>query len=393
MATVSPRAYSVISGVILGIGVTLTTATSLRFSGIPFGPGEMTLLAWSSVSVLGAVLTASRRRSRALPLPAWILTSVLLTVAALLAGSLTHSLLFGELANGAGRTTVAFAFVIALGAIIGLHRDPATVLRASLSAIVVSAAAISCGILFGMVSGEQVAGRLSGLSVNPNQLALLLIPVPFMALSRQILPIPFVFRVGIVAIVVVVGVTTGSDALLLAWMMSSFALTIARARASALNTFSTGILVAVVIIGLIGVYGLAPIPELRHATVAMYEAGNQGQDRIELWMNGIGAGLKSPLWGLGPGAHSGFSMPHQGVEAHNTIIDWFTMTGLVGLVALLVPMGKLHALILRERRFLMLGVLTALVVFSMFHFVLRHPLVIVVVLGIHVSTREAGNQL
>ena len=100
--------------------------------------------------------------------------------------------------------------------------------------------------------------------------------------------------------------------------------------------------------------------------------GNQDGIRYILWYNGIMAGLESPIWGNGAGAWSGLDSPFGGFESHNTIIDWFSMTGALGLIAWF---SFIIRFILRFRFSNVEANICffSLMVFSFFHLVLRHP--------------------
>ena len=102
------------------------------------------------------------------------------------------------------------------------------------------------------------------------------------------------------------------------------------------------------------------------------ERGDEDLIRYILWDNGIIAGLASPIIGNGAGAWSGLQGAFGATEAHNSFIDWFSIVGLVGLAIWLFEIG---AIIIRFRWnnpaphiFFV-----ALLIFSTFHFVFRHP--------------------
>ena len=94
--------------------------------------------------------------------------------------------------------------------------------------------------------------------------------------------------------------------------------------------------------------------------------------RVLLWENGFAAGMASPIIGNGAGAWSGFTGPFGGVESHNSFIDWFSIVGGLGLLILLQMMLR-FVLHVRWPRLEPLICFMALILLSVFHFVLRHP--------------------
>jgi O-antigen ligase len=106
----------------------------------------------------------------------------------------------------------------------------------------------------------------------------------------------------------------------------------------------------------------------------IYSTAGQGETRFTLWRNGLAAIESSPLFGLGPGAHSGYGGPHEGLEVHNTVLDWLGNTGFVGLSLFLAVLGWTAVRVLRRGSLLALGALVSLLSISAFHHVMRHPI-------------------
>jgi O-antigen ligase len=77
---------------------------------------------------------------------------------------------------------------------------------------------------------------------------------------------------------------------------------------------------------------------------------------------------------MGPGAHSGLKDPFEGVEAHNTLLDWGTQTGLPGMAALAAYFIWVFWRVARRRQYELTAMLIALYCFAMFLDVLRQPL-------------------
>jgi O-antigen ligase len=106
----------------------------------------------------------------------------------------------------------------------------------------------------------------------------------------------------------------------------------------------------------------------------LYGDGGEGSVRIDLWRNAAEAIRSSFLLGLGPGAFSGIKGPFLGTEAHNTILDWGMSSGVIGMfifIALLLWVGW-KAII--RGNILLITAMVAIIVFSLFHYVLRNPI-------------------
>jgi O-antigen ligase len=110
---------------------------------------------------------------------------------------------------------------------------------------------------------------------------------------------------------------------------------------------------------------------LEEGAAGIYAESGQGDLRLMLWQHGLQALGASPLVGLGPGSHSGYTGPFQDFEAHNTYIDWASSTGLAGLVAFALLLVWTARRTGGDAR--LLAALLALLVVSVFGFYMRHP--------------------
>lgn len=118
-------------------------------------------------------------------------------------------------------------------------------------------------------------------------------------------------------------------------------------------------------------------------TEIMEADAGQGFVRVELWERALAVGAQSPVVGHGPGYHlSGHSQAHL-QEAHNTFIDLFVFSGLVGILALgLIGVLAIRGAFQNGRLPLVLLMGTAIVTFAMFHYVGRHPIFWIVIFAI-----------
>jgi hypothetical protein len=141
----------------------------------------------------------------------------------------------------------------------------------------------------------------------------------------------------------------------------------------------------------IGWYFAIEISEAMNSLLGNIEeaksVGNQDTERFNLWNHGIEAGLEAPFFGNGAGAWSGFASPFGGVEAHNSIIDWFSITGGVGIVFLSILFFRFLFRFTWNNTVNYIC-LAALMLNSMFGFVLRHPTFWIALLACFLANRS-----
>ncbi|BAZ94547.1 uncharacterized protein FOKN1_2170 [Thiohalobacter thiocyanaticus] len=182
--------------------------------------------------------------------------------------------------------------------------------------------------------------------------------------------------VSLVALLIA-GLATRSDALVIGWVSGVGAIIIAiimQYIKTHLRIPVSAVMVMLVLVMVIVL--LSAVLMSQDIIMEVYGAGSeqhlQAYRRFDLWVHGVLAGLDSPLFGLGPGNHSGFVAPHTGSEAHNSFIDWFTISGIIGLVAF-VSIIVLSLKIIVKHNLFLFGALVSIVIFSSFHYMLRHP--------------------
>ena len=186
-----------------------------------------------------------------------------------------------------------------------------------------------------------------------------------------------------------VGVLTKSDSFNLGLLAAGAAFLLIKSSLW-VATFKRGLtfraaFVSLALLGLpvlaVGAIPLAPAAAdlLQAKSDALYQENDQGDLRFHLWAEAIEKGMDAAMLGLGPGPHLTrtkswkFSPPTK-FEAHNTPLDLFAQGGLLAIFAL----GLLYASLLLATTKAKLPALAALscaiVVFSMFHFIIRHPI-------------------
>lgn len=238
----------------------------------------------------------------------------------------------------------------------------------SLASLIVIVPLISSGFTF----SEFV--RFSAFSDNPNQLALYTLSAMTLItlfLNHQI------FKIIFLSICLLLGATALSDAFFLSIIIGILSFIFATAVFSK-NFLVLGIpfLIVSIILFFMWINMLYDFSVLEYIT-EFWTAADQGGTRFNLYLNGMEALSYSPLLGHGAGAFSGTNVPFSKFEAHNTFIDFATMGGLILPLIFYAPL-ILGYLYLIKQNPLASAVLAALIVFTLFHFTGRHPIVWVV---------------
>jgi O-antigen ligase len=384
----APRSRQ-LSAAWLGLGAVLTTATQLRLGNL-IGPGELMLAVW----IMAALPSVLRRERRAFsPVARWFIrfwaASLVLLLAGWVAGwSLTRT------SPDAARDFAAYALIASIIGLVAMKPGGAyEIRRAGTMALFTSTLVLVSLLLWMFVSLELgpldllFRGRFLGWSRNPNQVALAVCAVPFLALYGVWRNHSARARCAYVVTLfgsVLVGVASGSDGLMLAWLAAStvllghaWLLAIRSGRAS--TRWGAVLYVGVPLLGLAAAAADGQIPlRLRTEVERIYSEESSGPERIDLWTHAIQNAAASPLVGLGPGSHSSPSIhtwgnPTGPMEAHNMVVDWGSATGILGVLLLL---GLLTAVARRAAgEPPLMAALVALFVLGMAHFYLRHPLI------------------
>jgi O-antigen ligase len=367
-----------------GIGLALASATQLRLPGIPAGVGEAMLGAWALAAAL-RLLVRPRVSTGALPRVLLVFWAV--ATAALAAGRAVAVARGYAPAGGALHDTAAFAFV---AAVVLLFTATAGLGERAPRAFGWMAAALVPPLALLALLGDAAAPlpvepwhrtRFQGWAGNPNQLALALVLVPFAGLAASRAHPRRGMRALVAACAagaVPLGLLTRSDALHAAWAAGAAAalavawLRLAGARHPRARWVARVAVPAALVVG-VAVWGPAAARTLRARALATYHQEDAGTVRVDLLRHAAHAWARSPVVGLGPGAHSGYLGPFQREEAHNTFLDWAASTGVVGAAALAALLAWAAAGVLRARDPLLAGGLAALAAFASFHYVLRQP--------------------
>jgi O-antigen ligase len=125
-------------------------------------------------------------------------------------------------------------------------------------------------------------------------------------------------------------------------------------------------------------FGSAALERIEVGSETMYDADHQGDTRLTLWREAVARGLESRLLGLGPGPHltskSYKRPPPDKFESHNTPLELFTQGGLLASLAFVGLCVTTLAAAWRAREPALVALVCGFVVFSMFHFFIRHPI-------------------
>jgi hypothetical protein len=351
-------------GIFLGVALTLSISTKLRLMGLPLGFGELMIFLFIVFVYTTKKITFNY--NDIIFVIAFYFISFLGAGAAIYWNSfhVEHFLHY----------MFSFSF-----AIIFYHSLKFLLSSDFKSSIVTSSFVMtSVFLLLVLYSGSFIykdlfyygggGGRFSGLSKNPNQLALLLAFIPFLVCRLKVV---FLFKACILIAIIAISYSTKSDAL---YISVSIACIVA---CGALLFKRSGLYVKFFAISVASIVSLLLISYVFTYFFFLYDSlnqeGGQADVRINLWVNGLIAFLYSPLFGLGPGAHSGIISPMSGSEVHNSFIDMLTMFGVFSCF-LYYYLFDIVKKLYKGSEYCLLGALVSILVFSMFHMTLRHPL-------------------
>ena len=382
---------------LLALGLVLTTATQLRFGDTPFGPGELCLVAW-----LGFFLCI--QAGQLAPVSNAALTRVatfwLILIAAESVGAIKG--FATELFFDTGHIihdVVAYFFLFGLACVMAFvlaseqRRRRVTWLTVLLGAAFMGLQLVQA---YGLISLPIAVepwffDRLKGWSLDANQLGL---AAAILALVSIHLVDTANTRARIVAgaacamLAIAVGVLTKSDSFTVGLLAASVVF-LAIKTSIWLAAFERGLSFRAALVGLsllglpvlaVGALPLAPVfvERLEAKSEALYNEDNQGDLRFHLWAEAFDKGMGAAMLGLGPGPHltkkAWKQSPPYKFEAHNTPLDLFVQGGLLALLAIGLLYVSLLVATTRARLPALVALSSAFVVFSMFHFIIRHPI-------------------
>lgn len=355
------RIKSAPAEILVGLSLGLTLLTTSRFmEGV--GAGELGLASFS-IYAIAAALAKSRLRLQGMQ--GKMAATFLAYVAVVLLPLTAINLYFqtpGSSFRDWGAYALCAAFILACAV-----RDLRVEMVAKWLIIF-----LCLNILFQYFLGGGGAwyyGRFSAGAKNPNQLALYMACAIILAAGGIRRP---VLRAFIVCFLGAAAVATGSDAIMAFGATAGVVYLVSSVLpARVLPIFAPPLLGLVIWVWF--AYGADIV------SIGQFEwsQADQGDSRLLLYANGIRAWLDSPfsfVVGHGAGVYSGLGAPFSGSESHNTPIDILTIGGFVGLLVLYFHFLKGLATAYRAHNTLLVASFSALLVFSLFHFVARQPI-------------------
>lgn len=403
---------------LLASGLLLSTSSQLRLAGLPLGPGESLLAIWVCLTLgreamrLGPPVT----RPLIVLLIFWLVFAVaqsLGTMAGYVIGDIHDKGLFLHTVMAYGLLAVVSCLIV-VGPGAGPHLHRLTWLVVSLGAgFLLLQLANGFGLFqIATVDPWYWDTRFRGWSTNANQLALLCAVLALLSLHLAEMTRRIGGRIGALAcglVAVWAGRLTMSDSFLLALICSVPLLLALKFRTWAgpgmrgLRSAFAWIVILALPVGV-----MASVPLVDTVTTEVRDTARElarGEEadtertaslRFSIWFQAIERGLQSGMLGLGPGPHlenpflvtSGLASekalkypdePVPGLipnfEAHNTLLDLFTQCGLIGVLSVVGLAAIVLAGTWTGRLDSLTTLLCGLAIFSIFHFIFRHPIV------------------
>jgi O-antigen ligase len=296
--------------------------------------------------------------------------------------------------------------------------------------------ALQIAVGWGMVSFDGIEpwswDRLRGFHENANQLALVCAVLCLLSLHLAETANNLAERIvalTCLSTAIVVGRLTKSDAFVIAlvaaaaifvvlklrtWMLSrKDGLTIRSAAAWLVVLALPVIFASVIPLGTMVVDRAEDVMQ-EIARGSRRETEENAQLRLQNWSLAIGRGVESGMLGLGPGPHleippsilagrrnlsstpKNFEHPQLGLapnfEVHNTILDLFTQGGLLAALAIVWLVGAALSATIRARLDALTALLCVAAIFSLFHLIVRIPIIWFAIAFCFVAATEAATR-
>lgn len=247
----------------------------------------------------------------------------------------------------------------------------------ALAQVLVAGVSLTSGALIVWYGGDDgepgvpLLNRFMGWSINPNQLGIALSALPFWILLFFTQSSGVVARgVAVASLLAAVGVAVlvQSNTVFFAWIVGGLGALLIVYRKYFL---SHPIVVACLGLAasLTGAFFIEDLDGL--LSKGEYDDYN---GRSPLWTSALLAFARSPVFGLGPGAHADEGDGRGGFEAHSLFLDFATQGGVIAVVVLLVLILKSLRAAFSANSALVLGGVGATVVECLAHNTQRHPM-------------------
>jgi O-antigen ligase len=406
------------SDILLALGLLLSTASQLRPSGAPVGPGELCLIAWV-VLMLGKELY--RRGPPLTPALSKLLVFWLVFAAALSIGTLAGYVI-GDVHDPDLFRHDAMAYpLLALVSCLSVVEPGAAMRMHRVAWLLVGFGTVSLILQLASASGVAFAhtdpwywDRFRGWSANPLQLAMLCAVLALTALHLADVAGSSGGRIVAMAcaiLAIYVGRLTKSDSFTLAVVAAGpifIALKLRQwRRASGPRLSMRSALAAIIVLGaplmLISALSLGSAISSDATDIARSLAKDNGSQvseeadlRFGAWRQAIDRGIQSGFLGLGPGPHLDIPPvlvaarateiepdhvdhpPANGVpdfEAHNTLLDLFTQGGLIAVAGLVTLTATAFFNTWRAGLAGLTTLLSGVAIFAIPNLIIRHPIV------------------
>ncbi len=223
--------------------------------------------------------------------------------------------------------------------------------------------------------------RFAGYSSDPNQVVEALCFIPWLGLffidyvNQKKLPRFYIWgTIGAILLSIYIGHVTDSDSYKLSNMVACCIWAVAHKKFTG-KSWAIFIALFVGIAYIIYSGGISDIfGGMQNYYNEIATKDNQLNTREKVWKYGIIAFFHSPLFGNGPGAHSGNWGPFLKVESHNTYIYILMDHGIIGLILLLTILKNISIKIIKSRSSYLFAAMSGLLVFCFFHSFQRMPL-------------------
>jgi hypothetical protein len=392
-----------IGNALLALGIVLTTASQLRLPAVPLGVGEVCLVLWLVLASLRLAVSGRICNPRAMLQISsfWACFAFALSVGTCLA-FLYQELDLESMLHDAFAYLLVAAITCLIAATIpadGSLRQTEWLLIAFWNIALVLQLAMGWDFISLPSVDPWYWDRFRGWAENPNQVAINCAIFTPLSLGLALSAKGFGRIAGYFSCVLTffVGRLTKSDTFLVA-MVTAFALfLVLRIRTWLTSSehrsglrFAVAVFVTIAAVPLsvsLAPYAVATADDFESLAISLAkDRGGEGTQRtaalrLLLWQDALHRGLESGSLGLGPGPHlakpnvvNHRALPNP-FEAHSTLLDIFTQGGLLAVIAVCGLFASIFILALRARLDALAALMAALAIFSISHFILRHPVV------------------
>jgi len=374
--------------VFVSLGLLLTTAKQLRFSGVPIGIGELLLLAWILLSALKIITQQKVNLTKQKVFQSFFWFGYLSLL--LLSTGWLFSLILNRSIDNAAYDFSALVFSGCFYVLITIKFNAKQVTKIYL---IVSLIFLFLSTVF-FVSIEYLPFislpfdpwysrpvRFMSWTSNPNQFALFLVIIPYVYLylidlSNNLFKQSFLCVA--LAISLGFGYLSGSDALYVSWgigflfaIIYKLVYFLLKVRLGKKKYFFLYLFFLLFFLFLSLSFYWRQFVLI--AQIINPVQVSQSASRMNLILHGLEALKVSPIFGLGPGSHSGIEAALQGSEIHNTFLDWATNTGFLGISIFLLLLKFVFQKSTSPKSIWVVTAFLSLMCFIQFHYVFRQP--------------------